>query len=78
MANMKHPKALYNLVQVQQNIKMCKILKCKEWHFISVHLQKNLKKDVNKDHKRHKVDTIESVEHDESSQATQLILGPEK
>ena len=75
MANMKPPKAFYNVVQVQQNTKMCKILKCKEWHFISVCLQKI---DANKDYKRHKVDTIESKTHDKSSQAKKLILKPKK
>ena len=46
MANMKLPKALYNIVRVQQNIKMCKIQKCKERYFILVCLQKMLKDDI--------------------------------
>ena len=76
MANMKPPKALYNVVQVQQNTKMCKILKCKEWYFISVCLQKMIKNDVNKDQKRHKVNTIDSTTHDKSPKIVKSILGP--
>ena len=33
------PQDTLNVVRVQQNTKMCKILKCTEWHFILVCLQ---------------------------------------
>ena len=38
---------------------------------------KMLKNDISKDQKRHKANTIENKAHDESSQATKSISGPE-
>ena len=73
IASMKPPNSLYNVVWVQQNTKMCKILKCKEWHSISMHLQKMLKNDVNKDQKRDKANTIENIAHDNLSQEPKSI-----
>ena len=67
MANMKPPNALYNVVQVQQNKKMCKILKCNRVALYLSVFAKILQKDVNKDQKRYKADTIDSTTHEKSS-----------
>ena len=61
VANMKPPKAVYNVVQVQQNTKMCKIKECTRVALYLGAFAKILQKDVNKDQKRHKADTIDSI-----------------
>ena len=77
MANVKPPRALYNIVRVEKNTKMCKIPK---YNRVTLYLSafvKILQKDVNKDQKRHKADTKNSTTHDESSETMKLILIPE-
>ena len=76
MAIMKPPKALYNVVQVQQNTKMSKILKCNRVALYLSAFAKRLQKDVNKDQKRHKDDTRDSTTHEKSSKGTESIFKP--
>ena len=78
MANMKCPKALYNVVQVQQKHKG---VQDPEMQGVARYLSvftKMVKNDVSKDQKRHKADTTESKAHDESSETKKSILGPKK
>ena len=77
MANMKSPKALYNVVWVQQNTKMCKIPKCNRVTLYLSAFAKILQKDVNKDQKRHKANTIDSTTHEKKIETKKLIFGPE-
>ena len=70
MASIKPPKALYNVVWVLQNTKMCKILKCNRVALYLNVFVKILQKDVKKDQKRHKDDIINNTNHDESSKQT--------
>ena len=69
--------ALYNVVRVQQNKKICKIPKCNRVTLYLSAFAKILQKDVRKDQKRHKTDTTNSTTHDESSEAMKSILRPE-
>ena len=72
MANMKPPKALYNVVRVQQNTNVEDL----EMQGMTLYLNaftKMLKNYLKKDQKRYKADTIESRTHDESSKATNVI-----
>ena len=74
MDNIKPHKALYNVVGVQQNTKMCKILKCNRVTLYLNVFAKILQKDVNKDQRRHKVDIIDSITHEKSFETTKLII----
>ena len=69
--------ALYNVVWVQQNTKMCKILKCNRVALYLSVFVKIQQKDVNKDLKRHKADTRDSTTHEKSFEAIKLIFRPE-
>lgn len=77
MTNIKPLKALYNVVRVQQNTKMCKILKCNRVTFYLSAFVKILQKDVNKDQKRHNTNKIDSTSHEKSFETTKLIPEPE-
>ena len=72
MANIKPPKALYNVVQVQQNTKMCKIPKCNRVTLYLSAFSKVLQKDVNRDQKRYKADTIDSTTYEKSYETKKL------
>ena len=76
MANMKPPKALYNVVWVQQNTNMSKTPKCNRVTLYLSVFVKILQKDVNKDQKRHNDDTRDSKTHEKSSKGTKLISNP--
>ena len=52
---------------------MCKILKCNRVTLYLSVFAKILQKDVNKDQKRHKVDTRDGTTHEKSFEATKLI-----
>ena len=67
MANIKPPKTLYNVMWGQQNTKMCKILKCNRVALYLSVFAKIIQKDVNKDQKSHKADTIDSITHEKLS-----------
>ena len=76
MANVKHPKELYNGVRVQKNTKICKISKCNSVTLYLSAFAKILQKDVNRDQKRHQVDTRDSATHEKSFEATKSIFAP--
>ena len=71
MANMKPSKALYNVVRVQQNAKICNRVS-----FYLIVFAKILQKDVNKDQKRNKANTVDSITREKIFETTKLIPSP--
>ena len=73
---MKPPKAFYNVVQVQKNTKMFKILNCNRVSLYLSAFAKILQKNVNKDQKRHNANTRYSTTHEKSSKEIKSIPKP--